>query len=57
MVLALAAALLAGPAAAQGTEESKTDSIGPWEIEATFKEDKFDRCSIRRTLDTTSQSA
>ena len=51
IALALAVTWLVGPAAAQGTEESKTDSIGPWEIEATFKEDKFDRCSIRRTLD------
>jgi hypothetical protein len=32
-------------------EEAKTDTIGPWEIEATFKGDKFDRCSITRKLD------
>lgn len=31
-------------------EESKSENIGPWEIEATFKGDKFDRCSINRTL-------
>src|SRR5262249_2903924 len=27
------------------------DTIGPWEIEATFEGDKFDRCSITRKLD------
>jgi hypothetical protein len=32
-------------------EEAKTDTIGPWEIEATFKGDKFDRCTITRKLD------
>jgi hypothetical protein len=39
------------PAAALGAEESKSETIGPWEIEATFKGDKFDRCSINRKLD------
>jgi hypothetical protein len=39
------------PAIGQAAEESKSDTIGPWEIEATFKGDKFDRCSINRTLD------
>lgn len=38
------------PAVALGAEESKSENIGPWEIEATFKGDKFDRCSINRTL-------
>jgi hypothetical protein len=38
------------PAVALAAEESKSESIGPWEIEATFKGDKFDRCSINRTL-------
>jgi hypothetical protein len=38
------------PAVARAAEESKSDTIGPWEIEATFKGDKFDRCSINRTL-------
>jgi hypothetical protein len=33
------------------TEETKTDTIGPWQIEAVFKGDKFDRCSITRKLD------
>ena len=39
------------PALALAAEESKSDTIGPWEIEATFKADKFDRCSINRKLD------
>jgi hypothetical protein len=39
------------PAAALSAEESKSESIGPWEIEATFKGDAFDRCSINRKLD------
>lgn len=49
-LLALAAAAAAPSALAQTAEESKTDAIGPWEIEATFKGDKFDRCSINRSL-------
>jgi len=32
-------------------EAAKTDTIGPWEIEAAFKGDKFDRCTITRKLD------
>jgi hypothetical protein len=43
--------LVSWAALAQVAEESKSDTIGPWEIEATFKGDRFDRCSIRRTLD------
>src|SRR3972149_4515150 len=46
-----AAASLALPVLAFAAEESKSDTIGPWEIEATFKADKFDRCSINRKLD------
>lgn len=38
------------PAMALSAEESKSENIGPWEIEANFKADKFDRCSINRTL-------
>lgn len=61
MLLTLAANLLSAPtlaqraedrpANAQRAEESKSDTVGPWEIEATYKGDRFDRCSIRRTLD------
>lgn len=47
----LAAASLAFPAVALAAEETKSDTIGPWEIEATFKGDKLDRCAINRKLD------
>jgi hypothetical protein len=47
----MGAMALLSPALAQRAEESKSDKIGPWEIEATFKGDRFDRCSISRTLD------
>jgi hypothetical protein len=43
--------VLTTPALAQRAEDSKTDEIGPWEIEATFKSDKFDHCAISRTFD------
>ena len=46
----VALGMVSGPAHAQGTEESKSENIGPWEIEATYKADRFDRCSISRTL-------
>lgn len=50
-VFALTAALLSpSTLQAQQAAESKSENIGPWEIEATFKGDKFDRCSISRTL-------
>jgi hypothetical protein len=45
----LAVALL--PIGAYAAEDSKSESIGPWEIEATFKSDKFDRCTISRKLE------
>ena len=48
---AIAAVLGLAPGASQAAEESKSDTIGPWEIAATFKSDKFDRCSISRKLD------
>ncbi len=46
-----AAASLALPALALAAEDSKSETIGPWEIEATFKGDTFDRCAINRKLD------
>jgi hypothetical protein len=53
--LRIAAVLMLGlcpaTALAQRAEESKSDTIGPWEIEATYKGDHFDRCAIKRTLD------
>ena len=47
----VALSVLSAPAHAQRAEESKSESIGPWEIEAIYKSDKFDRCSISRKLD------
>ena len=44
------AASLGLPALALAAAESTSKKIGPWEIEATFKGDKFDRCSINRKL-------
>jgi hypothetical protein len=38
-------------AQASAAEEIKRDNIGPWEIEASFKNDKFDRCAISRKAD------
>ncbi|MGE5260731.1 MAG: hypothetical protein ACM3MH_07620 [Actinomycetota bacterium] len=37
--------------AAFAAEDAETDTIGPWQIEAVFKGDTFDRCSISRKLD------
>jgi len=49
--VSLAVASLTLPTLAVAAEETKTDTIGPWEIEATFKGGKFDRCVINRKLD------
>jgi hypothetical protein len=50
-LVSLTTASLALPTLGFAAEESKTETIGPWEIEATFKGDKFDRCTINRKLD------
>jgi hypothetical protein len=47
----VALSVISAPVHAQRAEESKSESIGPWEIEAIYKSDKFDRCSISRKLD------
>ena len=47
----LASLAVALPTLAFAAEETQSDTIGPWEIEATFKGDKFDRCVINRKLD------
>ena len=39
------------PSLALAVEQSTSENIGPWEIEATYKADKFDRCAISRKLD------
>ena len=49
--VAIVAFVAAPLTASSAAEEAKTDTIGPWEIEATFKGDKFDRCTITRKLD------
>jgi hypothetical protein len=38
-------------AEALAVEEIKKDNIGPWQIEATFKDNKFDHCAISRNVD------
>ena len=46
-VLAFMPSAIAAPVAAEG----ETASISPWEIEAVYKNDRFDRCAISRNLD------
>ena len=43
--------LLVGFTEALAVEEIKKDNIGPWEIEATFNDNKFDHCAISRKVD------
>jgi hypothetical protein len=43
--------VLIGLAQALAVEETKKDRIGPWEIEATFKDNIFDHCAISRKVD------
>ena len=43
--------LLIGFTEALAVEEIKKDNIGPWEIEATFKDNKFYHCAISRKVD------
>ncbi len=50
-IAAAIAAFVALPALSDhAVEESKTETIGPWEIEAVFKGDTFDRCAIHREV-------
>ena len=49
LMLLAAPVLVLLPAAA--VAETTSETIGPWSIEATYKNDKFDRCAISRTLD------
>jgi hypothetical protein len=49
-VVAVAASITLPATTGHATEESKSENIGPWEIKAIFKGDKFDRCSINRSL-------
>jgi hypothetical protein len=43
--------VLVGPTGVWAIEDIKRDTIGPWQIEATFKDDKFDHCAISRSVD------
>ncbi|MEZ5827942.1 MAG: hypothetical protein R3D30_06110 [Hyphomicrobiales bacterium] len=45
------ASALAYSSHASGAESGNSESIGPWQIEATYKADKFDRCAISREVD------
>jgi hypothetical protein len=47
---AIAASMALPALPGHAAEESKSETIGPWEIAAIFKGDKFDRCAIDRTL-------
>jgi hypothetical protein len=43
-------------ALAQKAQESSAITIGPWEVEATYKANKFDHCAMSRTVDDVSAS-
>jgi hypothetical protein len=44
-------AALSLPSPARAVDESKSENIGAWQIDATFTGDKLDRCTISRELD------
>lgn len=48
--VAIAAFIALVATAGNVAEVSKSENIGPWEIEAIYKGDQFDRCSIKRSL-------
>ena len=50
-VVAIAACMPLAATSGHAVEESKSDTIGPWEIEAVYKGDKFARCAISRPLE------
>ena len=43
--------LFGGATGVSAMEDIKRDTIGPWQIEATFKNDKFEHCAINRKVD------
>jgi hypothetical protein len=49
-VVAIAAFMTLAATSGHAVEESKSDTIGPWEIEAIYKGDTFERCAIHRSL-------
>jgi hypothetical protein len=48
--VAIAASIALVATAGHAAERSKSEHIGPWEIEAIYQGDQFDRCSINRSL-------
>jgi hypothetical protein len=50
-VVAAAGFMTLAATSGHAAEESKSDTIGPWEIEAVYRGDKFDRCAISRPLE------
>jgi hypothetical protein len=53
--LIFAGLLIIRPALSEGTSDSKAVAIGPWQIEASFTDQrKFDRCVMRRDVGLTS---
>lgn len=49
--LAVVLALTAVPAVAQQPPRDEAVAIGPWKVEAAYKGQKFDRCTMSRTTD------
>ena len=43
--------LFGGATGVSAVEDIKRDTIGPWQIEATFKNDKFEHCAVNRKID------
>jgi hypothetical protein len=48
--VAIAASIALVATTGHAAEVSKSENIGPWEIDAIYKGDQFDRCSINRSL-------
>lgn len=49
--VAIAASIALAAATGHAAEESTSEDIAPWQIEAIFKGDKLERCSIDRSLE------
>lgn len=47
----LCMSLLISSACAQQSQESQIVSVGPWDIATTYKADKFDNCTMTRSVD------
>ena len=51
MLLSASVIAYAPHALAAETKAGGSESIGPWQIEATYTDEKFDRCAISREVD------